>query len=335
MNQVYARNVQEALRAGINLVLTHGERRESRNGPVLGLPVPLVTTLSHPTERVLISKERNANPAFHLLEALWMLAGRNDVKFPGTIVKQIRKYSDTGTTLHGAYGHRWREWFGYDQLKAIAVELTENPTSRRCVLQMWDGERDLSMATAGGGKDVPCNTAIYFDRRNGALNMTVTNRSNDMIWGLYGANAVHMSVLQEYMAASIGCPVGWMTTISNDAHVYLDVYPIEKLQAIRNDVHDAMQVLHRYTPQPMLLEGETIEELDADIEEFFSLFDTGRGKSIPAVVFNTDWFNSTVRYMWGAWQERDNGSSYVWAGRIADPMWSLAMTQWLRMRASA
>ena len=32
------------------------------------------------------------------------------------------------------------------------------------------------------------------------LCMTVCNRSNDMLWGAYGANVVHMSMLQEFVA---------------------------------------------------------------------------------------------------------------------------------------
>ena len=49
-------------------------------------------------------------------------------------------------------------------------------------------------------EEIPCNTAIYFKVREGKLNMTVSNRSNDVIWGTFGANVVHMSILQEYVA---------------------------------------------------------------------------------------------------------------------------------------
>ena len=50
--------------------------------------------------------------------------------------------------------------------------------------------------------------------------MTVCNRSNDMLWGAYGANAVHMSMLQEYLASRLEIAVGEYTQISDSFHVY-------------------------------------------------------------------------------------------------------------------
>ena len=52
------------------------------------------------------------------------------------------------------------------------------------------------------------------------LDMTITNRSNDMIWGLLGANYVHFSFLQEYIAAHLGVEVGRYHHFTNNLHVY-------------------------------------------------------------------------------------------------------------------
>ena len=79
------------------------------------------------------------------------------------------------------------------------------------------------------GKDFPCNLAIsfrvnkdqFFDKSN--LDMTVFNRSNDIIWGAYGANAVHMSILQEYIAACLDIDCGRYYQVSNNYHAYVDV----------------------------------------------------------------------------------------------------------------
>ncbi len=54
------------------------------------------------------------------------------------------------------------------------------------------------------------------------LDLTVCCRSNDAIWGAHGANVVHLSVLQEYLAAHIGVGVGKLCQLSNNYHVYLD-----------------------------------------------------------------------------------------------------------------
>lgn len=219
---IRARNVNDALPKGLALVQSAGVERESRNGPVIQIAQPTTTVYERPWERVIFWEDRDANPFFHLFESLWMLAGRNDVAYPSHFAKNIRNYSDDGRTLHGAYGHRWREHFGGDQLSAIISALKEDRTDRRQVLQMWDARADLGRK----GKDLPCNTQVFFSvNADDQLDMTVCNRSNDMIWGAYGANAVHFSFLQEYVALAVGVTMGRYWQVSNNLHVYKnDVY---------------------------------------------------------------------------------------------------------------
>lgn len=214
------RNVHDALPAALYLLKDVGIKRDSRNGPVITFPMPVTTRYQKPTERVMFWEERDANPFFHLFESLWMLGGRNDVEYLTRFVKTMDQFSDNGKTFHGAYGFRWRTLFGVDQLKLIAQRLKENPEDRRQVLQMYSAEDDLIVQE--GRKDIPCNLMITFQVSAGnVLDMMVFNRSNDIVWGCYGANAVHFSVLQEYMAAQIGCEVGNYWQVSHNLHAYL------------------------------------------------------------------------------------------------------------------
>ena len=132
-------------------------KRPSRNGNVLMIDGPVTITYSHPKERVLFNSARDANPFFHLYEALWMLDGRNDVDSVAYYAKQMREYSDDGKTLNGAYGYRWRKtrvthcWKGVgdpiqeevDQLQILINHLKADSNSRRAVLSMWNVEDDL------------------------------------------------------------------------------------------------------------------------------------------------------------------------------------------------
>lgn len=103
----------------------------------------------------------------------------------------------------------------------IAEALKRNPEDRRQVLQMWDPVIDLGR----GGKDLPCNLEATFQiNTEGKLELTVFNRSNDTIWGAYGANAVHFSFLLEYMANWIGVPMGVYRQISVNYHAYVEVF---------------------------------------------------------------------------------------------------------------
>lgn len=228
MITIGARNVNYALWAGAQLLRSQGIERESRNGPVLVAPHPVTTVYEQPMERVLLHPGRDANPFFHLFESLWMLAGRQDLAPLLEFVKNMVNFSDDGgVTQPGAYGFRWRQQFDYrkgqtlDQLEWAIRRLKADPNDRRVVIQMWDPAAD-AYAADHGGRDVPCNlVALPAIGPDGRLNLTVYNRSNDMVWGAYGANAVHFSVLQEFLAAGVGVPVGRYYQVSNNFHGYL------------------------------------------------------------------------------------------------------------------
>lgn len=229
--ELTAFNCHQALADGIRMVLNHGVETSSRNGRVLAIQEPVTIKYLNPQDRVLLSPTRDANPFFHMAEAMWMLAGRNDLAPVEAYVSTFGQYSDDGITLHGAYGHRWINHFGIDQLTELVTELRTSG-SRRAVLGMWDPRADLPKLRTGG-KDVPCNTHAYFAiRTDGKLDMTVCNRSNDAIFGCFGANLVHFSILQEYLASVLGVPVGKYCQVTNNLHIYLDVVGTEKLEKI-------------------------------------------------------------------------------------------------------
>src|SRR5688572_28116409 len=220
MKVLEVRNVHHALQVGMPLLADEGIRGTSRNGPVIAVPYPVTTIYHSPLERVLFWPQRDANPFFHLYESLWMLGGRNDLAPLTRYVKTFAQFSDDGETLWGAYGFRWRKWFGVDQLEEVIQRLRKDPNDRRAVIGMWDPKMDLTRA----GKDLPCNMMISVQVVRGRLDITVFCRSNDIIWGAYGANAVHFSFLQEYLAVRIGVPVGIYYQVSVNWHAYPQVF---------------------------------------------------------------------------------------------------------------
>ncbi len=235
-------NVNVALPLGMDLLTHVGVERNSRNGRVLQVMEPVSTHYLYPWECVLFHPDRDANPFFHLFEALWMLAGHNDVTLPAHFVSRMRDYSDDGRTLNGAYGHRWRYAFNFDQLVDIEALLRANPDDRRVVLSMWHPQRDGRRW--GAEKDVPCNLSVLFQiapfsEQNDVLNMTVFNRSNDMIWGAYGTNAVQMALLQEFLANRLGYAIGWYEQVSTNFHAYHTTFDplLERMRDSMKDPH--------------------------------------------------------------------------------------------------
>ena len=154
-----------------------------------------------------------------------------------------------------------------DQLVGIIQSLKNNPEDRRCVLGMWDPKVDFQRQ----GKDVPCNTQVYFGVTDqGALDMTVCCRSNDMVWGAYGANVVHFSMLQEFMAQAIGVSVGFYWQLSNNFHVYDATSGMVQHLLTRTKPTDLYE-LYKVGGYPILAQGEDpihfLRDLDFYLDE--------------------------------------------------------------------
>jgi hypothetical protein len=214
--------VNSAYNDGLWWLKAAGGVEASRGGKVVVSPDPVVTITEQPWQRFLFDPQRRAHPFFHVAEALWMLSGSNDLAWLAQFNKRVFEFSDDGKTWRGAYGHRWFNYFGVDQIKEVIMLLRHQPDTRRAVLSMWDPVYDLGKPT----KDVPCNTTIYFRVRADMLEMTVCCRSNDAIWGCHGSNAVHFSFLHELVARAAGLHQGRMIQFSNNYHIYERHWPL-------------------------------------------------------------------------------------------------------------
>ena len=273
----------------------------SRNGPIVEFPNPVLTTFHRPIQRVSLSPVRDANPFFHLFESFWMLQGCNDVEFPAHFAGNIRNYAEDDGILHGAYGHRWRNHFGKDQLDWAITELVENPDSRRVVVSMWDANVDVP----NFAKDHPCNLQCMFRvRANGSLDLTVSNRSNDAVWGLFGANAVHFSFLLEYMSASTGYEMGKMYFTSNSLHIYTEAEVVQRCLRGMKDAPQDYGTQSRKGEDSMpcvsirlMQDFEEPWMVDQDIDMLMKL---PLGGSADVAKFNTVFFREIVQTMWNA-----------------------------------
>lgn len=214
-------NPNVTLKEIVKDITESGKPANSRNGLTISYDEPVCIRHENPAHRVIWLKSRNANPFFHLFEFVWMLAGRNDVATLSAFNANMKSYSDNGETFNAPYGYRLREHFGRDQLRDVIEILRKDPDSRQAVALLWD-PNDLTKTTM----DKACNLELVFKlRETGKLDMTVFNRSNDLIWGALGANLVHMSLFHEYVATAIGVDMGAYEQISNCMHVYIDGHP--------------------------------------------------------------------------------------------------------------
>lgn len=353
MRVIEGEDVNELYWRGMNMLITEGGVQDSRNGPVRVMPEPVCSVYRKPRQRVLFDLKRGANPFFHLFESLWMLKGRDDVAALNRFITDFgTRFAEEDGKVHGAYGHRWRHALGFDQLNAIVNRLRENPNDRQAVLQMWDasiprcpaGECDApgtgSNDLNGNWKDRPCNTHVYFRVRNlskssldlqPVLDMMISCRSNDIVFGAYGANAVHFSILQEYMAGRIGVEVGRMEQVSFNYHAYLDV--LERVgQPSYLETYSGHDVkVHRM--------GSDWEAWDADLDQFFlwhrNLVERGEH---TMRAYKNRWFADTATPMFLShfkYKNAMHGEANKIAATIAADDWRRAALQWFELRHNA
>lgn len=316
--EIRARNINEAYNKGLYMLRAHGIEEESRNGRVISLPESLATIYTHPQERVLFSKGRNANPFFHVMEALWMLAGRNDAAWPKFFNSQMAAYENEIGEFDGAYGYRWRRHFGMDQIAEVIGMLKTDPTTRRAILAMHDPQADLAANT----KDQPCNTHIYFRIIEDQLHMTVCCRSNDAIWGAYGANVVHMSMLMELVASMVGVGMGQYVQFSNNFHYYPDVAN-----------HD--ELVHADRSRDVRLDyGWSIMNLVTQPSSWVKELNEFMRAPAEAKQGHNPFFYYVARPMYLSWVERKSktGDGRDWARQIEDPSWQFACLQWIDVK---
>lgn len=329
MLTITARNVNDAWYQAKQILNQSHLVRPSRVGEVWEFSSPVTTEYLRPTERVLFDPVRNANPYFHIFEAMWMLAGRNDVAWLSQFNPRMKEFSDDGKTFHGAYGHRWRVAFdmdggaedGYaDQLPKIVKMLKKSQEERRAVLCMWNPIWDLDRPDV---KDVPCNDIVFFKIREGKLTMTVCCRSNDIAWGCYAANAVHFSFLQEYMAAMIGVPVGTYWQVSDSWHAYTERW--YNLGGFNNQQYNPYDGSWPVTVEPFPLVSNP-ETFDEEVKLWCNTLGQGSER------FSNHFFSYVLHplYMsWKVYKEDELNAAYFFAKTCRATDWSLAATQWL------
>lgn len=320
MRVIDARNVCDAWHQGVHLLRDGGLLEDSRAGRVLVYPEPVCTVYRRPSERVLFCPARRANPFFHLFESMWMLAGRQDATWLDQFVHDFSsRFAEDDGRQHGAYGHRWRHQWGMDQLELITGILRADPTSRQAVLQMWDPAVDLGAQV----RDKPCNSTVFFRTRQSMhhpeqrlLDMTVLCRSNDIVWGAYGANAVHFSVLQEYMAAMCGMRLGVMWQVSNNWHAYTDVFD----RILRRGVEPCDLYAGAQSSTSPLFDPRTVSVLYDDLRRWMR--DPAREQRYQ----NWELFEKLLIPMFRAHR------SGQWTDEIGPPDWRLAAQHWLQAR---
>lgn len=257
-------------------VLAMGEKVSPRGKSVLELR-PACLEFLNPYNRVTFLGKRRINPFFQVAESLWILSGRADVEWLKQFNSNMGQFSDDGKWFNAPYGERMRSWNKnslhqivinpIDQLTDAYVKLTTDPNTRQAVISLYNPMFDNSRYTVNEhGKDTACNLCFTFKIRGNKLHMTVFNRSNDIHWGVFGANLCQFTTIQEVMLNWLrksgvseleNLQMGIYYQVTDSLHVYLDDYGSKITDDIRQfyrfkDNHSTLKIQFQFLLEPRM-----------------------------------------------------------------------------------
>lgn len=294
---------------------------DSRNGPVMVAPEPVLIKLYDPLSRVLTNEARDCNPFFHIAEVVWILSGINDVRPLAPFNRRYHDYANNNIVL-GAYGHRWQNHFAVDQISGVIDKLRTDPETRQAVLQMWDPNCDLYDT---GQRDRPCNIAVTFRTRLDELDMTVHNRSNDLVWGALGANVVHFTYIQEMIATAAGLNVGRYYVMTNNLHVYTEMPRFAEISKGAEVVPSSVQC-----DVPILEPGEDNQTLRNEC--LGMLMDINEGGKNFETENTSSWLWRVAEPAMRAYLVGPGTERLEHIARVEDTAWRKAMYEWVGRR---
>ena len=206
------------IEAATELLIRPDYAHDGRRGATREI-LPCVLRIKDPRQRWILSRRPPYNPAFGLVEFIWIITGNNESHVVNYWNPGLPKYSGDGDRYHGAYGYRLRHEFGVDQITRALHVLSNAPQTRQAVLQIWRPEIDMPAVNGKPASlDIPCNVMSLLKVRDNRLHWTQIMRSNDIMRGL-PYNIIQFTMLQEAMASWLGCDLGEYFHLSDSLHV--------------------------------------------------------------------------------------------------------------------
>lgn len=120
---------------------------------------------------VITNLMRKLSYKFMFAEAYWILSGSDKLAEIAPFNERMRRFSDDGETLAGAYGPRIKS-----QMQYVVNKLIEDKQSRQAVMSIWKDNPPESL-------DIPCTLNIQFLIRDNYLHTLVNMRSSDIYLG--------------------------------------------------------------------------------------------------------------------------------------------------------
>lgn len=229
------------LTGSCRLLLNEAHKRETRGNICFELCEPYMFKIKNPCARHITIPQRKWFKTLPYAESLWMASGRNDLDFIIYYLDRMSDFSDDKVMMRGGYGPRLRHYNGRlsdyesaklqseseketDQFRYVVECFKADINTRRAIISIGDPMKDCfdESRLLKLTKDIPCTRMLQFIKQpdTNRLNLIVTMRSNDLIWGASAVNIFNFTFMQEYFAAILGLEIGDYIHIANNMHYY-------------------------------------------------------------------------------------------------------------------
>lgn len=210
-DSISVNNADRAFDYWYNLLTKNMEKKQSRDGDIVGEVINAVTVIEDPTRNI-CNGLRNMNMRYAVGELLWYMSGRNTLKSIQNITSAWDRMSDDGETVNSNYGYCMVNKYGFNQLNYVIKLLQENPNTRQAVIHIKEPNNKPS-------KDVNCTVCLQFFIRDNKLYLTTYMRSNDL-WMGFPYDVFQFTNFQILVAMYLGIEVGTYTHIAGSLHLY-------------------------------------------------------------------------------------------------------------------
>lgn len=212
---IEGRYLDEILRKLYVELLNSTDTFEAEKGGGRDLLAPKIV-LKDPRARISATNNRGI-----LISALgefcWYMSGCADLNFIRFYIPKYPPEYAEGS-IEDAYGPRFigSGEFGrsFHQIDRVIDRLKRKPDTRRAVISLLEPS-DLEP----GRSEAPCTVAVQFIRRRGHLHLVAMMRSNDAYLG-FPHDVFCFTLLQEYVARSLGVKVGEYHHFATSLHLY-------------------------------------------------------------------------------------------------------------------
>jgi len=246
---------------------------------------------------ILRSKQMGFKTA--LIEMIWIMTGRNDLKFlKDNGVNYWDSWVNEDGTMGPSYGPQMRNFGaiddlpGFDQLRDTVRLLRTNPDSRRIIVDLWN-PLDLNKVSLPW-----CHffyqACSYIDH-NGVrkIDLHVMQRSADSFLGV-PYDLILFGIYLKILCLLTGYEIGWIHSTYNDFHMYNN-HENQVNQIIDNYINDPINIFDYKTELiPQIIVNEEYLSIDftkLDIDELLQIIIDSKFTFFKITDYNNNHYN--------------------------------------------